>query len=87
MTTLKLDENYSIVSDANNFTLKFEATIQKEVKGEMKDIKSTDEWNYPKLQQALSRYLTECVRPCETASEILEQLNDVEKVIRSVCKK
>ncbi len=84
MSTIKLDDNYSIVSDANNFTLKFEAVTKKEVKGEMKDVKSTDEWNYPKMQQALNRYVDESVRQCEGIPEILSALNRVEKTITTL---
>jgi len=81
MKTIQLDDNYSVESDANNFTLKYEEKFTKEVKGKMKEVTSRDEWHYPKMNQALNRYLQESLKPCSTVFNVIDVLNRVENTI------
>lgn len=82
MAQLKLDDNYFIETDTNNFTLRFQKVVYDEKK--KKDVTKKDEWNYPKLSQAMSKYLNECVRPLETIKEVFSELKRIELLIEKL---
>jgi len=78
---ITLDENYRIEFDANNFILKYEKekTIIKD--GEEKKIKSSDEWYYPRLENALYKYVDQASKVSKNASELLESLGRINATI------
>ena len=83
---LKLDDQYSIVSDSNNYTLKYINTyigVDNKTK-QTKEITSKDEWNMPKLSQAIAVYLNECLRPLNSIEELYQELVRVEELIKTI---
>lgn len=79
---MKLDADYRIETDANNFTLRFEKLIFDEKKG--KEVKSIREWYCKSLGYALNTYLNDCLRPCENIKEVVAELNRVEELIKTI---
>jgi hypothetical protein len=84
MGMIKLDERYSIETDSNNFTLKYEEKIIKEIKGEKKEMTSKDEWHYPKLSQCLNKYMNQSLKPLEDIVSLRQELKKIEEVIKNV---
>ena len=80
---LKLDDNYTIGTDSNNFILRYSHTyIGKDKKtDEDKEITSKDEWFYPTLSGALNTYLNECLKKNNTIEEVYAELKRVENII------
>ena len=76
---MKLDENYTIETDTNNFTLVYESKTFDEKK--KKEVTSTDEWHYPDLKNALKKYVNQVIKPCESVVSLLEKLNKIESLI------
>lgn len=58
---MKLDNNYTVqINGVHGFTLQYESDpIEKEVKGEIKMVIKKESWYYPKLSQAMERYMVE----------------------------
>lgn len=65
---LKLDNEWSIESDAYSFMLKY---------------KSHKTW-HPNLEQALIWYMDNCIKPCDDAKTILEKLEEVKTIIKGL---
>lgn len=74
---MKLDENYRIETDTNNFTLVYESKTFDEKK--KKEVTSKDEWHYPDLKTALIKYVNQCLKPCESIKEVLIRISELEK--------
>jgi hypothetical protein len=79
MTPLKLDENYKVEKDENNFVLIFEKEAYNEKT--KKNYMQKDRWYYPKLSQVLDKYLNECLRPIPDIENVYKELIRVEKLI------
>ena len=85
---LKLDDNYTIETDSNNFTLRYSNTyIGKDKKSdEEKEITSKSEWFCPSLSWALNVYLNECLKKNNTIEEVYAELKRVENIIAQIKK-
>ena len=80
---IKLDQNYSIVTDSNNYTLKFEESKGiNETTG--KEEFSRDEWHYGKLSQALDKYMNQSIKASKSVQELIDKLNEVQSIIEKV---
>jgi len=79
---MKLDENYQITTDSNNFVLRYEKMIYDEVK--QKDVKSTSQWHCRSLSHALDIYMNEGFRGCEDITSLRAELERVEELIKTV---
>jgi len=82
MATIKLDENYKMVSDNHNWTLEFESVRFDEEK--QKEVKSTDEWHYPTIQGCLGKYVNQSGKTSKSIDELIEKLNQVSLIIKSI---
>lgn len=79
---MKLDENYRIETDTYNFTLVYESKAFDEVK--KKEVISKDEWHYPELKYALTKYMNQSLKSCTSIQEVLYKINEVELLIKSL---
>ena len=79
---MKLDENYRLESDSNQWTLIYEKEGAINPKTD-KPIVSSDKWYFGNLKQALMRYTDQSVKPSETVEELLIQLIRVEGAVNS----
>ena len=79
---IRLDNNYFIETDANNFTLRFERTLWDEAK--KKDVKSTNEWYCRDLSRVLNIYMNECLKPSEDVVSLRAELNRIEELINNI---
>jgi len=43
-----------------------------------------DEWYFPKISLALDKYMSECLKPLSTISEMREELKRIETLIKSI---
>jgi len=82
MSTITLDQNYRIETDAYNFTLKSEIKSFDEKKN--KEVTSKNEWHFPTLSGALNKYVNECFRPSESVSELKYRVENLEKLISTI---
>lgn len=78
---IKIDRYYRIEKVAYGYRLVYEVQSEKNIKGEIKKVTSTKEWNYPNVKQCLKRYVNEVVNGCESIDEILFELNQLESII------
>lgn len=77
---IKLDDKYTLENDSNNWILHF-----KESKGVSektgKEYFAGSKWYCSSLQNAIKRYLDECLKPCETVNHLHVVLKDtMEKI-------
>lgn len=75
-TMIKLDNNYSISGDIYNWTLNFE---EERTNKEGKKYTTTEEWYFPKLSQALNKYINQSLKVSESVEDLINKLNDIEK--------
>lgn len=78
---MKIDDNYSIVTDAYNCSLVFEE-IKMNKKGDLKSY--TKEWHYGSIRQCLEKYLDECIKPSESVQEAIKAIEDAVAVIKTI---
>jgi hypothetical protein len=85
---LKLDDNYTIETDSNNFILRYSNTYIGKDKSTNKDkeITSKAEWFYPTLSGALNTYLNECLKRSDTVNDVYTELKRVENIIAKIKK-
>lgn len=76
MSVIKIDENFSIEIDSNNFTLKKEVKTGK-FNDKGNEIISSDQWYCSNITRALKRYVHESMRE-------LEELTDVKGVLSKI---
>lgn len=79
---LKLDNEYRIETDENNFILVYESEQYNE-KTDKNYIKK-DKSYFPKLSQALDRYLNDCLRPLGDIVQIYNELERIEVLIKTL---
>jgi len=80
---IKLDENFTIDSDAACWTLTYEKT------GDInpstgKPTVSRDVSYHMNLKQALSRYLDDCLKPSTGIQDVLRRISEVEEKIEKL---
>jgi hypothetical protein len=79
LTMIKLDDNYTIDSDAYNWILRFEEVKQgTDKEGKAKEILSFREWHHANFKQAVLQYINETTKWCDSLVSILDKLNEVE---------
>lgn len=69
---MKLDKNYTLESDKNNWILSYKSDEKTNEKGEK--YHGTYSWYYPSLKDALQKYMDECLKPCESVEELFKEL-------------
>lgn len=78
---IKLNENYYITTDSNNWMLNY---AEEKVKENGDKYVATGIWYYPKLSDLLSRALDEQLKNCETAEEIKQAIAQFEKTVENL---
>lgn len=76
-----LDKDFRIEVDSYNYTLVKERITEQINEKTGNPIVSKDQWHYPTLKMALSKYVDEALRASEDSKEILEKLEDIYKII------
>lgn len=77
---IKLDENFYLDPDSNNWTLHYE--LKGKVNPETGRPKiSKDSWHCSNLQSAINRYLTESTKPSESVVDLMNKLEEIKQVI------
>lgn len=76
-----LDKDFRIEVDSYNYTLVKERITEQINEKTGSPIVSKDQWHYPTLKMALSKYVDEALRASEDSKEILEKLEDIYKII------
>lgn len=79
---MKLNENYRLVSNSNNWILQFEEERTKKKTGEKYLAK--DEWYFSEPHQALERFLSETLKGKETAEEFLAEIYRAKHLIAGI---
>lgn len=69
---IKLDENYTITSSENQWTLMYE---RRYVNDNNKEVTSTNQWFHSKLQHTLASYIDKKLKNSETVDEVILSLN------------
>jgi hypothetical protein len=77
---IRLNENYTVTSDSNNWMLNYEKTYTNE-KG--KEVTSRDTWYFPRLSDLLKNYLDLRLKDQGTANDILIAISKVERDIEN----
>ena len=80
---LRLDENYFLESDSNQWTLNYRKSkgINPETK---KETFSNDKWYCSSLENALKRYTDESAKESETVDELSSKLDLIFQTINSI---
>lgn len=90
MKTIKLDENWSIETQADNVCLKYKKikTIKRKNKKtdqeEEAEVTEKNEYHYPSIKLALKKYLNESQKDCTTIQDVLKRIDEVEKKINKI---
>lgn len=81
---MKIDEEYSIVSDGSGTTLNFATPRQREKEGKMVDFIYTDKWYYLTVEQALRKYLDLKTENCEDVKDCIARIEEVKQIISKI---
>lgn len=78
---VKLDKEFSVKTDSNNFELirKYETTYTRN--GEDKKTTVEDNWYCRDMTQALKLYFRECLRPAKDIKDLYDRILEVENNI------
>ena len=86
MSVIRLDSEYSIQTDANNFSLLFSREKEVTKKGITKTVVESDAWYNPSLELSLKTYLRESLRECESIEHVLKKIDEVHATIKELKK-
>ena len=76
---IKLDDNYTIDSDAYNWILRCEKTYMgKDKQGNPKEQTSINETFHASFKQCILEYINETAKECKDLISIIELLNHIE---------
>lgn len=81
---MRLDENFTLEGQKHNWILKFSKDTGVVSDQTGKNVIATDQWYFPKIEQALNRYKDEVLKVSESIEAVLEKLTEVTGVIESV---
>jgi hypothetical protein len=81
---MKLDENYTAVTDGAGTILNFQQQRQREKNGEMIEFTHRDQWFFLNLQQALNKYLDLSIEKSEDVKDCLKKIEEVRTIIKSI---
>jgi hypothetical protein len=89
---ITLNNGYSIKTDSNGVTLRFEETrkkeeVDKETKkktGKLVDYQFTDEYYLLNIKQALNYYLQLELKNCEDVKAIMSKMLEIEGLIKNL---
>lgn len=79
---MKIDENYSLETDSNNWILKFKSNEKTHENG--KKYYSFDEWYFPSLSDALKKYVDQTSKVAESIDELILLIKKSNKIIESL---
>ena len=80
LNTIKIDDNFLIEVDVNNWTLKYQDVGEYNEKTGKNKIVS-DHWYFPNLKLCLKKYLDQSLRHNDSINSILESIDKLEKNI------
>lgn len=80
---MRIDENYSIENDSNQWTLKYsqEGEINKKTG---KPTLTENRWYFGTLKGCLNRYLDESIKPAENIDLVVKLLSSAERNIENL---
>lgn len=78
---IKLNDNYHITNDANNWVLNYK---EEKTKKSGETYEAVDSWYFSKLSDLLSRFLDNEMKDAKTAKELLGKINEVEQIIKKL---
>lgn len=81
---MQLDENYYLDSDSNQWILRKEEVTDTFNEKTGKYMMNKDTWYFPKITQALSRYLDDTLKGSENVTTVLERIKEVEESIQKL---
>jgi hypothetical protein len=81
MEVLNLDSEFTLRSEKYNYVLKREQKTGVKSEKTGKEIISTDIWYFPKLSQALNKYMNESLKPCKKVLDLNEKVKQLEELI------
>lgn len=82
---IKIDDNYSIRSDSQQWILEFKGEpVTKMHIGEVKEVTPNDKWYYPSISACLKKYLNESLKSVSVLDDILGRIDEVENKIDSL---
>lgn len=80
---MKLDENYRIEHDSNNIILKYEKENGiNEKTGKMQY--SRDEWYFPKMSQALDKYVNQAMKVPDNVQELIQEVKKLDEKVSEI---
>ena len=77
---MKLDNNYSLEGEKYQWTLSYESETKTAENG--KKYTSKDNWYYRSIDDALTKYVDECLKPCESVKEVLQRIAELKETIK-----
>ena len=80
-----LDDNYTLETDENQWTLKFHSERFDEEK--QKTVNSNNQTYHSTIGQALKKYLDNCLKPSEDVADLWERFIQAEARIGAITKK
>lgn len=78
---ITLNNNYYITNDSNNWILNYS---EEKTKDNGEKYTATDTWYYSKLSDLLSRFLDQRLKGTTTAKEIMQRIEQTEKIIQKL---
>jgi hypothetical protein len=82
---IKLDKNYTLISDPYNWILRFEEVKEgKDKEGNLKEIISTKETYHANIKQAIMKYVDESLKNIPELALIIEKLESIEESLNGL---
>ncbi|AGO47311.1 hypothetical protein Phi19:1_gp021 [Cellulophaga phage phi19:1] len=73
-----LDKNYKLTGETYNWVLEYESDLKTK---DGKEYKSSNTWYFPKIEQALNKYIDESVKPCDGVYKVIDRLNEIQSIL------
>jgi hypothetical protein len=81
---MKLDENYTLEGEEYNWILFYEKPTGKTNEKTGKEIVTKSKWYFPKIEQALKRYVNHAIKPSTAVQEVLKKQEELLEVIEGL---
>lgn len=81
---MKIDENFKLEGVPYNWILKYEKPTGEINEDTGKESVTKDQWYFPKIKQALEKYVEEALKPVKTVNEVLLKLEELQGIINKI---
>jgi len=81
---MKLDENYTLEGEEYNWILFYEKPTGKTNEKTGKEIVTKSKWYFPKIEQALQKYIDHVLKPEESVLSIIQKQEEILELIEKL---